>query len=124
MASVIWVGLGGFVGAVLRYAMGFFPFEGDLPLATLLINLIGYFLIGVIAELALRDGALSHEAVLFLKTGLCGGFTTFSTFSLETLSLFEGGRIALGIGYAGLSFVLCVAGVLAGKAVVSCTATI
>ena len=63
----------------------------------------------------LAAGALSREAVLFLKVGLCGGFTTFSTFSLETLELIEGGQYAIAGAYALVSVVLCVAGVLVGK---------
>ena len=63
----------------------------------------------------LAAGALSREAVLFLKVGLCGGFTTFSTFSLETLGLIEGGQYAIAGAYALVSVVLCVAGVLVGK---------
>ena len=53
--------------------------------------------------------------VLFLKAGVCGGFTTFSTFSLETLTLLERGRLLPGLGYAGASLVLCVAGVWLGR---------
>ena len=64
---------------------------------------------------SLAPTALPREAVLFLKVGLCGGFTTFSTFSLETLELIEGGQWAVAGGYALTSVVLCVAGVLAGK---------
>ncbi|MEE0706671.1 MAG: CrcB family protein, partial [Adlercreutzia sp.] len=62
-----------------------------------------------------RPGALSSEMVLFLKTGVCGGFTTFSTFSLETLQLFEHGAWALGGVYAAASLACCVAGVLLGR---------
>ena len=83
---------------------------------TLLINFLGSVAIGAIVEASeLAAGALPREAVLFLKVGLCGGFTTFSTFSLETLELIEGGQYAIAGAYALASVVLCVAGVLAGK---------
>jgi len=83
---------------------------------TLLINFLGSVAIGAIVETSeLAAGALSREAVLFLKVGLCGGFTTFSTFSLETLELIEGGQYAIAGAYALVSVVLCVAGVLVGK---------
>ena len=63
---------------------------------TLLINFLGSVAIGAIVEVSeLAAGALPREAVLFLKVGLCGGFTTFSTFSLETLELIEGGQYAI-----------------------------
>lgn len=116
MMSVLCVGAGGFVGAVSRYGLGLIPLASGLPLVTLLINLVGSVVIGAVAEAAsLTPTALPREAVLFLKVGLCGGFTTFSTFSLETLELIEGGQWAAAGGYALASVVLCVAGVLAGK---------
>ncbi len=123
MMSVLCVGAGGFVGAVSRYGLGLIPLASGLPLVTLLINLVGSVVIGAVAEAAsLAPTALPREAVLFLKVGLCGGFTTFSTFSLETLELIEGGQWAL----AGTVFSTSegrknpkertkVAGVLAGK---------
>lgn len=116
MIGVLCVGAGGFIGAVGRYGLGLIPLASGLPLMTLLINFAGSVAIGAVAEAAeLAAGALPREAVLFLKVGLCGGFTTFSTFSLETLDLIEGGQYALAGAYALVSVVLCVAGVLAGK---------
>lgn len=114
--GMLCVGAGGFIGAVGRYGLGLIPLASGLPLMTLLINFAGSVAIGAVAEAAeLAAGALPREAVLFLKVGLCGGFTTFSTFSLETLDLIEGGQYALAGAYALVSVVLCVAGVLAGK---------
>ena len=116
MMGVLCVGAGGFIGAVGRYGLGLVPLAPGLPLMTLLINFAGSVLIGAVVEAAeLAAGALPREAVLFLKVGLCGGFTTFSTFSLETLDLIEGGQYALASAYALASVILCVAGVLAGK---------
>lgn len=118
MTSVLCVGAGGFIGAVLRYGAGFLVPAAEFPLSTFLVNLLGAVLIGAVVEVAERGGALSPNAVLFLKTGLCGGFTTFSTFSLETLNLLEGGQVTLGIGYAAVSVVCCVVGVVAGRLLV------
>lgn len=115
MGAVLCVGVGGFVGAVLRYGMGLVPFEGAFPWATFAVNLLGAVAIGALTEAAGRTEGLSSEALLFLKTGLCGGFTTFSTFSLETVELLEGGQLALGATYAGASLVCCLVGVLLGK---------
>ena len=111
------VGAGGFVGAVLRYLMGLIPFlqRGSLPYHTLLINVLGAILIGMIVKTADSTELLSPAAVLFLKVGVCGGFTTFSTFSLESLDLLQSGRPAAFAVYAIASVVLCVAGVLGGK---------
>ena len=115
--NCIAVGAGGFVGAVLRYLMGLIPFlhKGSLPYHTLLINVLGAILIGMIVKTADSTELLSPAAVLFLKVGVCGGFTTFSTFSLESLDLLQSGRPAAFAVYALASVALCVAGVLGGK---------
>lgn len=116
MMGLLCVGAGGALGAMGRYGLGLIPLAPELPLMTPLINFLGSVAIGVIVEAAeLASGALPREAVLFLKVGLCGGFTTFSTFSLETLDLIESGQYAFAGAYALASVVLCVAGVLAGK---------
>ncbi len=117
MMGLLCVGAGGALGAMGRYGLGLIPLGSELPLMTLLINFLGSVAIGAIVETSeLAAGALSREAVLFLKVGLCGGFTTFSTFSLETLEAHrEGGQYAIAGAYALVSVVLCVAGVLVGK---------
>ena len=113
MTELLCVGAGGALGAMGRYGLGLIPLGSELPLMTLLINFLGSVAIGAIVETSeLAAGALSREAVLFLKVGLCGGFTTFS---LETLGLIEGGQYAIAGAYALVSVVLCVAGVLVGK---------
>ena len=116
MMGILCVGAGGALGAVGRYGLGLIPLGTEWPLMTLLINFVGSVAIGAIVEVAaLSQGALPREAVLFLKVGLCGGFTTFSAFSLETLELMESGQWIAAGGYALASVALCVAGVLAGK---------
>ena len=115
MEKILLVGAGGAIGAVLRYLISLIPFRGDWPAATLLTNVLGALVIGVVVGLTLGEHGPSEGAVLFLKAGVCGGFTTFSTFSLETLTLLERGRLLPGLGYAGASLVLCVAGVWLGR---------
>ena len=89
------------------------------PLITFVINFTGAVAIGAVVEAAsIRPGMLPPNAVLFVKTGLCGGFTTFSTFSLETLGLLERGEYAIGGAYALGSLAVCVLGVVAGKMLV------
>lgn len=114
------VGIGGGLGAVGRYALGhaLSPVSASFPFATLLINFIGAVVIGLITELSQRLIPLPPSLFLFLTTGICGGFTTFSTFSLETIHLFEKGRLWTGLGYTAASVVLCAAGVLAGKGLI------
>lgn len=108
--NFLLVGLGGGLGAMLRYAVSCLPYRGTFPVLTLVTNLTGAVLIGLIVGLAARK-SLSGNAVLFLKTGVCGGYTTFSTFSLEAYQLFLAGETAAGALYILLSVLGCVAGV-------------
>ena len=115
MDKILLVGAGGALGAVLRYLLSFLPVRGELPAATLLTNVLGALAIGLVVGLTLGENSPGDRAVLFFKTGVCGGFTTFSTFSLETLTLLEKGRLGLGLGYAGASLALCLLGVWLGR---------
>ena len=119
LSNCIFVGRGGGAGAICRYLMGMLPVlqRGAFPLATLTINLLGSFLIGLIAQRANGPSGMDPNLVLLLKVGFCGGFTTFSTFSLESLTLLEEGRWGMFTLYAVLSVVLCIAGAALGKAV-------
>lgn len=116
MKSFLLVALGGGLGAALRYAMTLLPLGGDFPVKTLLTNLLGAVLIGLVVGLSGCIPALGAEQTLFWKTGVCGGFTTFSTFSLEAVTLLETGKYLQGGVYILLSVALCLMGVLAGKA--------
>ena len=109
--NLIFVALGGAVGASARYGLSLLPCKGDFPVLTLLTNLLGALLIGLVVGLAGQAG-WSQNRLLFWKTGVCGGFTTFSTFSLESLTLLQKGKA----GPAGLYILLSVAGCLAGVA--------
>ena len=114
------VGIGGFFGATARYLLGLVPgyYYLNIPLGTMLINIGGAFGIGLIAG-AIPLDLLPIRTQLFLKTGLCGGFTTFSTFSLETVNLMEQGHWGLAGGYAMGSLLLCMLGVFVGKLVMT-----
>lgn len=111
MIQCIFVGIGGFIGAVCRYLMGFLPLGADtaFPVKTLMINLIGAFLIGIIAAYALKTDTGNSNLVLMLKVGVCGGFTTFSTFAFEISDLIKAGQTGMAVAY-GLGSM--VAGVL------------
>ncbi len=104
------IGMGGALGAIGRYAMSLVNIRhrGGFPLTTLLVNVIGAFLIGFIAAYAGKHAKLDPRVILFLQVGLCGGFTTFSSFALETFRLMQVGHIPVAALYAGLSVMLCV----------------
>ena len=121
LINCIFVGLGGFLGACGRYWMGSIPFYQSMPfpIGTLIINLIGAFFIGCIAG-AVPLGWISTKQQLFLQTGFCGGFTTFSTFSLETLTLLDQGRWGTAGIYICFSVCLCLFGVWCGRFFVEC----
>ena len=109
------VALGGAIGAAGRYAISLMPVKEEFPVLTLITNVLGAILIGFIAGVAAGNADTSENAVLFWKTGVCGGFTTFSTFSLESLTLLEKGKWLLGGSYMVLSVVLCLLGVALGQ---------
>lgn len=115
MINVLFVGLGGALGAACRYLISLIPLKGDFPFLTLLTNLLGAVLIGIVVGIAGSNEKISKQGVLFFKTGVCGGFTTFSTFSLEGFTLLEGGKYLLGTAYIVASVVLCLLGVAVGK---------
>ena len=111
------MGAGGFIGAVCRYLIGLIPVkEGFVfPIKTFVINIIGSFIIGVIAAAAAKNPALNPRLILFLKVGLCGGFTTFSSFALETSQLIEQGTEWSAMLYIVLSVAGAVAAVFAAQ---------
>ncbi|MBQ9598433.1 MAG: fluoride efflux transporter CrcB [Clostridia bacterium] len=108
MIECLIVGMGGFIGAILRYLIGLISVgtEGGFPIKTLLINVIGSFVIGITATLAVKNIAINPRLVLFIKVGICGGFTTFSSLALETGAFLENGQTLTAILYIILS-VIC-----------------
>lgn len=99
LIAILAVGIGGLSGSVLRWVIGLrmnaiFP---ALPLGTLVANIVGGYIIGLAAGAVTADLGLSQNMRLFLIPGFCGGLTTFSTFSLETVTSLMNGRIAWGI---------------------------
>ena len=104
----LFVALGGAVGAMGRYAISLIPCKTTFPTLTFITNIAGALLIGFIVGVADKRNDMSPNTVLFLKTGVCGGFTTFSTFSLETFNLFQNKDYVTGGIYAALSVVCCI----------------
>lgn len=101
------VGLGSFLGGGARYAVGcFLPTVARIPLSTLTVNVVGCFLIGLFNALLTRYGCPSVNLRLFLTTGFCGGFTTFSTFVNEDFLLLRGQHLVAATAYIALSLFL------------------
>ncbi len=103
--DILAVGAGGFIGAVLRYLIGKIPISENtvFPIKTFAINVVGCLAIGLITVLVAKNTNVEQRWILFLKVGLCGGFTTFSTFALETTDLLKDGHTGVAFLYAILS---------------------
>jgi len=118
MQQVLLVGAGGFVGSALRYIVstGVQRYLGEswLPYGTLAVNIVGCFVIGLLAGLADSRQLLSPETRLVLMVGLLGGFTTYSTFAYDSLALLKGGGIAAAAAYIVLHVIVGLAAVWLG----------
>lgn len=113
--TVSQVALGGAIGASLRYLVqvaSLRAFGPGFPYGTLLVNVAGSFLMGLLVVVLAEKGGMRFAP--FLMTGLLGGFTTFSAFSLDTISLWERGQSWLSLGYVGASVIFSLAALLAG----------
>lgn len=118
MLKCLVVGLGGFIGAVIRYLIGLIPIKNpaSFPVNTFIINIVGAFAIGCIAYIAAKNDSIDPKLILFLKVGICGGFTTFSTFSLETSELIKNGFLLTAVIYVSLSVLLGIFAVMLPQA--------
>ena len=121
MLAYLWVGLGGAMGSIARFWLNgvVSRFLGEtFPLGTLVVNVTGSFVIGIIAALVAPEGRLDSPsrtfATQFLMIGICGGYTTFSSFSLQTLNLLRDREWFYAGGNVILSVVLCLVAVWLG----------
>jgi CrcB protein len=117
-ASLLLVGLGGFAGAVARYALGGWILHHTLqekfPWSTFTVNVLGCLLMGVVSGWIERLDWFTPAVRLLLLTGLLGGFTTFSAFGLETVHLLRRGEPWIALAYALSSVIVCMAAVWLG----------
>lgn len=117
MGTLLSIAAGGAIGAVLRHGAGLLALRTlgpDFPWATMGVNILGSFLMGICVGLFAHVGQPSHELKAFITVGLLGGFTTFSTFSLDTVMLWERGNIMAAGGYALASVAVSICALLAG----------
>jgi CrcB protein len=114
--TYLWIAIGSALGGMARFALSTFIAQtvgGAFPWGILAVNVTGSFAIGVLAT---APSGLSPDARLFVTVGLCGGYTTFSSFSLQTLDLLRGGQVAAALGNIAGSVGLCLLAVWAGAA--------
>jgi len=119
MTHILLVAVGGALGSVLRYLVGLWTlrsFGPSFPWGTLTVNVTGSFLIGVFAEAIARKFGASPEMRVFMITGILGGYTTFSAFSLDAIMLVERGQAVTAAIYVGSSVALSAIAVVAGLA--------
>lgn len=116
LTASLYVAGGGALGSWLRFLVGraFGPVMSAFPWATLTVNVVGSLAMGLLAGWLARFGSHGESWRLLLGVGLLGGFTTFSSFSLDFAVLVERGALAAAVGYVGLSVVAGLAGLFAG----------
>ena len=118
LLNLLFVGLGGFIGASLRYATGLFVgrfiTDAQFPYGTFVVNMVGCLLIGFIAGLTDSRELMNDTSRAFVFTGMLGAFTTFSTFSYETMGLLQNGHTSPALTNLGLQIVLGLLAVWAG----------
>ncbi len=116
MKQLLLVFVGGGFGSVLRYAIGKFlnNLESGVPYGTFVVNVLGSLLIGIILGIAAKNDSLTQNHTLFLATGFCGGFTTFSTFAYENYDFLKSGDFVSLTFYTTVSFVIGILAVFLG----------
>ena len=121
MMNIVFVGLGGFIGASTRYLISLYAsklFTSKIPIGTLTVNILGSLIIGIVMELTLKTSLISPHMKLFLTTGFLGGLITFSTFSYETMELIEKGELLLAIFNIALNLLLSLGGAILGRVII------
>lgn len=117
MKTLIFVGIGGAIGSILRYLTGIYFQKmdtGNFPLATFIANAIGCLLIGLFMGYLTKNNLVDSQLKWFLVTGFCGGFTTFSTFGFENIQLLQQQQYLLALTYTLVSVFVGITAVFLG----------
>ena len=120
LKEILIIGFGGFIGSVARYYTSKLNLTLDvysIPVGTLTVNIIGSLLLGFLTGIVVKSPLLTVEWRLFLMVGICGGFTTFSTFTSENMMLLHNGQFLSAAVYTGLSLLLGFLAVFLGYAI-------
>ena len=112
--NIILVGIGGSAGSVIRYLISQILKTNNFPLSTFLINCTGSFIIGIAMALSLKYAGFNDNWKTLIATGFCGGFTTFSAFSYENVTMLQQGKITLSFFYIFSSIILGLLATFAG----------
>jgi fluoride exporter len=122
MHNILIVGIGGFIGSILRYLIsGYVQYISQsisFPYGTLSVNIIGCLFIGIISQLIELQIGISAETRLFLMVGVLGGFTTFSAFGNEALNLLQDQRVFLSLMYIGSHLLIGLSAVYLGRIII------
>jgi fluoride exporter len=114
LKNFLLVGLGGAIGSMLRYAISLLVTVKQFPYSTFIVNIAGSFIIGAVLALSLKNELFSNNWKIFLATGICGGFTTFSAFAAENMALLQSGKYGIALMYILASLLLGIAAVVLG----------
>jgi fluoride exporter len=114
LKNFLLVGLGSSIGGMLRYLISLIFKSKDFPYQTIFVNVVGSFVIGIVFAVAAKQTQSSEQIKLFFATGICGGFTTFSAFSIENMQLIKSGNYFVSLTYIVATIIICLVATFEG----------
>jgi fluoride exporter len=114
LKNFLLVGFGSSIGSMLRYLISLIFKSKDFPYQTIFVNVVGSFVIGIVFAVAAKQTQSSEQIKLFFATGICGGFTTFSAFSIENMQLIKSGNYFVSLTYIVATIIICLVATFEG----------